>query len=211
MRSILFLLLLIGMQVNCWSQDTTLNNGSMRNTLSADKSKIVTDSTKLIIDSTKLHNPRKATRYSAMLPGLGQAYNKQYWKIPIVYGVLAIPVSTFIYNNDLYNKTKFAYTALIKQKNGDPSDVSKIDPTLKNLSIGSVQSYRNIFRRDRDYSILWFLIAWGVNVVDATVFGHLKEFDVSDNLSMRVEPLIQPQLRQTGISLHFNLKNSQAR
>jgi hypothetical protein len=146
-----------------------------------------------------------------MLPGLGQAYNKQYWKIPIVYGILAIPISTFIYNNDLYNKTKFGYTALQKQKNGDASDVDKIDPALKYLSIGSMQSYRNAFRRDRDYSILWFFIGWGINVVDATVFGHLKEFDVSDNLSMRIEPMIQPQLRQTGLSIHFNLKNTQTR
>jgi hypothetical protein len=206
MRSILFLLLLIGMQVNCWSQDTTLNNGSMRNTLSADKSKIVTDSTKLIIDSTKLHNPRKATRYSAMLPGLGQAYNKQYWKIPIVYGVLAIPVSTFIYNNDLYNKTKFAYTALIKQKNGDPSDVSKIDPTLKNLSAGSLQSYRNLFRKNRDYSIMWFIIAWGINVVDASVSGHLKAFDVSNNLSLKMAPMRPDPYQQTGLSLQLQWK-----
>jgi hypothetical protein len=191
MRSIFILLLLIGMHANCWSQDTT--------------AKIA------IPDTVKHHNPRLATKYSALLPGLGQAYNKQYWKIPIVYGVLAIPVSTFIYNNDLYNKTKFGYTALLKQKNGDASDISKIDPALKNLSLGSMQSYRNAFRRDRDYSILWFFIAWGVNVVDATVFGHLKEFDVSDNLSMRIEPMIQPQLRQTGLSVHFNLKNAHAR
>jgi len=205
MRSILILLLLIGLQVNCWSQDTTVNKAMLSPTGKVDSSKAS------ITDTVKHHNPKLATKYSAMLPGLGQAYNKQYWKIPIIYGVLAIPVSTFIYNNDLYNKTKFGYTALIKQKNGDASDVSKIDPTLKGLSIGSMQSYRNIFRRDRDYSILWFLIAWGVNVVDATVSGHLKEFDVSNNLSLRIEPTIQPQLRQTGISLQFNLKNTHAR
>lgn len=205
MRLILFLLLLIGLQANCWSQDSTMNKGIDKPTLTLDSAKIA------IADTIKHHNPKLATRYSAMLPGWGQAYNKQYWKIPIVYGVLAIPVSTFIYNNDLYNKTKFAYTALLKQKNGDASDVDKIDPSLRQLSIGSMQSYRNIFRRDRDYSILWFLIAWGVNVVDATVYGHLKEFDVSDNLSMRVEPMIQPQLRQTGVTLHFNLKKSHSR
>ena len=205
MRSIFILLLMIGWQANCLSQDTIVNKKKTAPCLSNDTSKA------MLFDSVKRHNPRLATRYSAMLPGLGQAYNKQYWKIPIVYGVLAIPVSTYIYNNDLYNKTKFAYAALIKQKNGDASDVDKIDPALKSLSIGSLQSYRNIFRRDRDYSILWFFIGWGVNVVDATVFGHLKDFDVSDNLSMRVTPVIQPQLRQTGISLQFNMKNTHAR
>lgn len=205
MKSVFILLLLIGWQADCFGQDTTVNKKTTDPSLSTDSSK------QILFDSVKRHNPRLATKYSAMLPGLGQAYNKQYWKIPIVYGVLAIPVSTYIYNNDLYNKTKFAYTALIKQKNGDASDVDKIDPSLKSLSIGSLQSYRNIFRRDRDYSILWFFIGWGVNVVDATVFGHLKDFDVSDNLSLRVTPVIQPQLRQTGISLQFNLKNTHAR
>ena len=116
-----------------------------------------------------------------------------------------------ISNGSLYNKTKFAYSALYKSQNGDASDIDKIDPALKNLSIGSVQSYRNIFRRDRDYSILWFVLGWGLNVVDATVSGHLKEFDVNSNLSLRIEPVIQPQMRQAGFSLQFNLKNSHAK
>lgn len=204
MRLILILLLFIGMQYDCLSQDSTMNK-------SVKPSSNNKDSLKLIIDSVKKHNPRLATKYSALVPGLGQAYNKQYWKMPIVYGILAVPIATFIYNNDLYNKTKFAYSALYKSQNGDASDIDKIDPALKNLSIGSVQSYRNIFRRDRDYSILWFVLGWGLNVVDATVSGHLKEFDVNSNLSMRVEPIIQPQLRQGGISLQFNLKNSHAK
>ena len=203
MRSILILLLLIGMQENCWSQDTTVNKAINNTALSTDTSKII------FADTVKRHNPRLATRYSAMLPGLGQAYNKQYWKIPIVYGILAIPISTFIYNNDLYNKTKFGYTALQKQKNGDASDVDKIDPALKNLSIGSMQSYRNAFRRDRDYSILWFFIGWGINVVDATVFGHLKEFDVSDDLSLNIHPSINPINNSKGLSLSLSMRTKE--
>ena len=204
MRLILFLFLFAGIQFNCLSQDSTMNPSVKP--ISNKK-----DSLRLSIDSVKRHNPRLATKYSALFPGLGQAYNKQYWKMPIVYGILAVPVATFIYNNDLYNKTKFAYSALYKSQNGDASDVDKIDPALKNLSIGSVQSYRNIFRRDRDYSILWFVLGWGLNVVDATVSGHLKEFDVNSNLSLRIEPVIQPQMRQAGFSLQFNLKNSHAK
>src|SRR3982751_3065886 len=61
-------------------------------------------------DSLKLiHDPRKATFRSAVIPGWGQAYNREYWKIPIVYGALAIPVSLYIYNNSYYQMTKFAY------------------------------------------------------------------------------------------------------
>lgn len=162
-------------------------------------------------DTVRHHNPRLATRYSLILPGLGQAYNKQYWKIPIVYGILAIPASTFIYNNDLYNKTKFAYQAQFKAQNGDPSDLAKIDPTLKNLSIGSLQSYQNIFRKDRDYSVLWMILAWGLNIADATVSGHLKEFNINSDLSFRIQPIVQPQFQQTGLSLQLHLRNSQAK
>jgi len=143
-----------------------------------------------------------------MMPGLGQLYNKQYWKLPIVYGALAIPVATYIYNNDIYNKTKFAYTAKFKAQNGDNSDLDKIDPSLKNLSIGSLQSYRNSFRKDRDYSVLWFILVWGLNVVDATVSGHLKEFDVNSNLAVSLHPIVEPQIHQTGLSLQFHFKNT---
>jgi hypothetical protein len=161
-----------------------------------------------LVDSTYHHSPNKATKYAAMMPGLGQLYNKQYWKLPIVYGALAIPVATYIYNNDIYNKTKFAYTAKFKAQNGDNSDLDKIDPSLKNLSIGSLQSYRNSFRKDRDYSVLWFILVWGLNVVDATVSGHLKEFDVNSNLAVSLHPIVEPQIHQTGLSLQFHFKNT---
>jgi len=163
------------------------------------------------LDTLPRHNPRLATKYSALFPGLGQIYNKQYWKLPIVYGALAIPVATYIYNDDIYKKTKFAYTAKFKAENGDNTDIDKIDPILKNLSLGSLQSYRNSFRKERDYSILWFILGWGLNVVDATVSGHLKEFDVSSNLAISIKPMVQPQLRQSGLSLQLHFKNKQGK
>jgi hypothetical protein len=111
-----------------------------------------------------------------------------------------------VYNNDLYAKTKFAYEARIQEANGDKSNVIKIDPSLKNLSAGSLQSYRNIFRKNRDLSIMWFIIAWGVNVMDASVSGHLKEFDVSNNLSVKMAPMKSDAYQQAGLSLQFNWK-----
>lgn len=157
------------------------------------------------------HIPSRATKRSAMIPGWGQAYNKQYWKIPLVYGVLAIPAATYVYNNDLYLKTKFAYQARFKEANGDASDVEKIDPVLNRLSLASLQSYRNIFRRDRDYSIMWFILGWGLNVIDATVAGHLKEFEVNNNLSLKVQPKYEPQFHQAGLSLQFRIKTAQSK
>lgn len=152
------------------------------------------------------HIPQRATRRSAMIPGWGQAYNREYWKIPLVYGVLAIPAITYFYNTSYYNKTKFAYEARFKAQNGDSSDIASIDPELTGLSIGSLQNYRNSFRRDRDYSILWFILAWGLQVVDATVFGHLRHFDVSNDLSMQVHPQFNPLTKTPALTLSFNLK-----
>ncbi|MDD2793003.1 MAG: DUF5683 domain-containing protein [Sediminibacterium sp.] len=152
------------------------------------------------------HIPRKATRRSAILPGWGQAYNREYWKIPIVYGVLAIPTVAYIYNQNYYKKTKFAFEARLKEQNGDSSDVSLIDPELSGLGLGSLQNYRNSFRQGRDYSILWFLLAWGLQVVDATVFGHLRQFNISNDLSMQVHPQFNPVNKMPSLSLSLNLR-----
>lgn len=155
----------------------------------------------------KPHDPRKAP-LKALLPGWGQAYNKQYWKIPVVYGILAIPTITYFYNNSMYKKTRFAYEALFKAQapTRDSSDYRQIDPQLQGLSITSIQSYRNAFRRDRDYSILWFIIAYGLQIADATVFAHLKHFDVSNDLSMQVSPTFNPVTKSPGFGLVMNIK-----
>jgi len=158
-------------------------------------------------DSVVKHDPRKATRRSALIPGWGQAYNREYWKIPLVYGAIAIPTVMFVYNNNWYKKTKYAYEAKYTfETTGDTTGLAAIDPDLKNLSTTSLQSYRNSFRRDRDYSILFFLLAWGLNVVDATVFGHLKDFDVSNNLSMNLKPQFNPTTRSPGLMVTFHPK-----
>jgi len=159
-------------------------------------------------DSTpKKHDPRIATRRSLILPGWGQAYNREYWKIPIVYGIIAIPTTLFFYNNSYYKKTKFAFEARFKEQQGDSSDVPAIAPELAGLSISSLQNYRNAFRRDRDYSILWFLAAWALQVADATVFAHLKNFDVSNDLSMQLSPSFNPYTKTPALSLTLNLSD----
>jgi hypothetical protein len=154
------------------------------------------------------HDPRKATFRSAVLPGWGQAYNKEHWKIPIVYAALGIPTGIFIYNNTWYKRTKFAHQAILKSEANPPdnSDLAKIHPDLTSLTKESLLFYRNQFRKSRDYSVLWFFIAWGLNVADATVFGHLKEFDVDDNLSLQLKPLLNAQ--SSGMSLVLNIKPS---
>jgi Family of unknown function (DUF5683) len=144
------------------------------------------------------HSPSKAAIRSALLPGLGQAYNKKYWKIPIVYGALAVPVYTYVYNKNWYDKTREAYE--IKFYN-DTSRYDEIDDQLKPLSEESLRAYRNEFRQSMDISILAFIIVWGLNVVDAAVDAHLKDFDISDNLSMKISPGHSEMAGTNGVSL----------
>lgn len=173
----------------------------------------ITDTNGVVLAPKKEpHDPNKATVRSAMIPGWGQAYNREYWKIPLVYGALAIPTATFFFNNSYYKKTKFAYDALYRSVNyQDNSLLGKIDKSvLKSdgtpYELAAYQSSRNFYRRNRDYSVLWFLILWGVNVVDATVFGHLQTFDVSDDLSMDVKPTFNTANNAPGVGLVVSLK-----
>ena len=208
---ILFVYTFIAFNLNAQNNKQQLANSTLIDTsikVKADTT-IPKDMTAKDTIVKKKHDPAKATRRSAIIPGWGQAYNHQYWKIPIVYGVLAVPASTFIYNNKWYKKTKDAYEIVVNEETDryDEIDPKLIDPaTGMPLSAQDLQYYRNTFRRNRDYSILFFLIAWGVNVVDATVFGHLKDFDVSDDLSMHLQPDYNPVTKQPGIGLAFNIK-----
>jgi hypothetical protein len=137
----------------------------------------------------------KAALRSAALPGWGQAYNKKYWKIPIVYGALAIPVATFSYNLKWYRKCREAYNIRFYNDTSVftpdlPTD--GIDPQLKPLSTSSLRLYRNEFRKNVDFSVLAFLALWGLNVVDAAVDGHLRSFNVSDDLSIKLDAVPSP-------------------
>jgi len=206
-RIVLILLLCCSTGITLMAQDAKrkLMGRSLFDTTAkkADSARIpavITNRTTVVPDTSsvlmkkKEHDPRKATIRSAIIPGWGQAYNREYWKIPVVWGALAIPALTFEFNNRYYKKTKFAYEAVYKfQQTGDATDRDKISADVKKsdgstYSLSEYQNSRNFYRQNRDYSILWFLILWGVNVVDATVFGHLKHFDVSDDLSLQIKP-----------------------
>ena len=151
----------------------------------------------------KAHSPRKAAIRSAILPGWGQIYNKKYWKLPIVYGALGTSGGIFFYNLKNYRDTRVAYRVKynMQYNQTDSALYSLIRANLRPLDIESLKYYRNSFRRDIDYSVLFFLILWGLNVVDATVDAHLKSFDVSPDLSFRFKPGYSETARTSGLSL----------
>jgi hypothetical protein len=166
----------------------------------------VKDSVTIIVDTgaKKKHSPKKAAIRSAILPGLGQIYNKKYWKLPIVYTAIGIPIGTFIYNKKWYNLTKDAAKMI---STGDTINYkNRVDSRLYIFFevpeyLNALLNARNEFRRNMDYSILFVLLFWGLNVVDATVDAHLKDFDIGDNLSLKIKPSLLQGNQIAGLSL----------
>ena len=164
-----------------------------------------TDST---ADSTKkkIFSPRTAAIRSAVLPGWGQAYNKKYWKMPIVLGALGATAYVFTFNMKEYKRVGYAYNVLVKKDTSNYKNVDKdLLPFVEANASNSLRNYRNTKRRDIDYSVLVFILFWGLNVVDATVDAHLKGFDVSDNLSLKIKPGYNSFSNTTGISFVFDI------
>lgn len=138
---------------------------------------------------------------SAILPGLGQAYNKKYWKIPVIYGGAAVLTYFVVENNSQYHTYKNAY---INRTDGDSSTIDEF-PTFSDDDLTVRIDY---YRRNRDLSYILLGVLYTLNIIDAYVDAHLKEFDVSDNLSLRTSPWINPSYngkQVAGLTFTFTL------
>ena len=155
-----------------------------------------------------VHSPAKAAARSAIVPGWGQAYNKKYWKIPIIYAALGTSAYIFAYNLTWYRRCRFAYTVAVNNAVASYDDVHiKLQPFVKDPNgEATLQYYRNEYRRYIDYSVVAFVLLWGLNVVDATVDAHLKSFDVSPDLSFQIKPGYSELGNTHGISLVLAIK-----
>lgn len=126
-------------------------------------------------------SPAKAAFYSAILPGLGQAYNKRYWKIPIVYGAIGTGVYFIIDSNKKHNQYRDEYKKRLE--NGGAYDTS--DPNFGKLSTESVVRGQKFYQKNRDLSVLITAGLYILNIVDANVDAHLLQFNVNDDLSLK--------------------------
>ena len=162
--------------------------------------------------SRKKHSPRKAALRSTILPGWGQVYNRKIWKVPIVYGALGTTAGVFIYNIKQYKEIQFAYKTLV---NNDTGNFHKIAPELQAFityrATDALFNARSEVRQNIDYSVLIFLAFWGLNVVDALVDAHLKDFDVSPDLSLKLKPTYNSSFSNLGVSLVFDIHKSKPR
>lgn len=197
------LVLIVPVQVSAQDKDSLVVSDAAGTVVPKDS---IAPATQADTTKERVFSPRKAAIYSAILPGLGQVYNKKYWKVPIVYAAVGIPVYLFFDNKNWYNRTRYALAIINSPNypNNGGDSLAKVHPQLQNLvrnkADNALQNYRNEFRRNMDYSILFTLLFWGLNVVDATVDAHLKGFNVSDNLSLKVKPAIL-STQSVGLSL----------
>lgn len=154
--------------------------------------------------------PAKASWYSTFVPGLGQAYNGDYWKIPVIYAGFSFLGYWYDLNQMQYKRYRTAYNAAT---DNDPSTVSEFDGML---SADGVKRYRDRFRRDRDYAILYISVFYVLNIIDANVFAHLSDFDVSENLAFNLTPTVMPETMFTspnaspalGLTLSITFKDN---
>lgn len=168
-------------------------------------------------DSIKVntHSPRKAALFSAVLPGLGQVYNKKYWKLPIIYGAGATAGYLVYYNYTIYDKLNTAYKY---RKDNNPETsleqfelnriINKQQIDLSLFGDDEILTLRNTYRRDLDLSVLFSAAIYGLNILDAVVDAHLYYFDVSEDLSVQMKPSATYALGilQPGLTLNLSFR-----
>ncbi len=160
----------------------------------------------------KKHSPRTATIMSAVLPGLGQFYNRKYWKIPLIYGGGA----AFIYFINDYNDRYYGFRTSLKQYNNNEDITnSRIANTVLRWEEQGVNSAdisdilkqgRDYYRKYRDLNVIFLSGFYVLNIIDAMVDAHFFVFDVSNDLTMNIRPAnVQGyHANAFGLSLCFN-------
>jgi len=142
--------------------------------------KLDADST--TVEKPETRSPRVAAIMSAAVPGLGQIYNKKYWKLPLVYGALGTAGYFYVANRVQWLDYKTAYLNDLDEEN-PPSSYA-----LEGATTDQLRSAADKSRGYMEYSVIAFGIVYALQIVDATVDAHLFHFDVSDDLSLRVQP-----------------------
>ncbi len=161
------------------------------------------------------HSPKVAGIASAIIPGLGQAYNKKYWKIPIVYAGFATTGYFIYYNYTIYSNFKKAYESRVDLDTNTILEsfnvwyITNTQPVyLAGFETSGLQTVQNTYRGYLDLSVIVAAGVYALNIIDAVVDAHLFYFDVGDDLSLNVKPFLVPgnqAIKSQGVTLtlHF--------
>lgn len=182
-RNILITIILFTTQLSFSQEETSM--------LSVDSQSFLEDT-----DSFDPLTPAKAAFYSAVLPGLGQAYNKRYWKIPIVYGALAIPLYYYSINAKAYNRYR---TAFKQRAAGEEDEFYDI------FSDASLESAQTFLKRNRDTSLLTFVGLYVLQILEASIDAHLLQFNITDKITFDPRLMNDDTSRNNYVGLSLNL------
>lgn len=149
---------------------------------------------------TQKQIPKKAALYSAVLPGLGQVYNKQYWKLGLVAIAGAGVTGFMIFNTQKYNTYQKAYIGRI---DNDPSTTD----TFTNYTLDDIDLLRKTYRKYREYTVIAGTLCYLVNILDAFTSAHMKSFDMSKNISFKALPVLIPG-QYAGIKIIYQFNNT---
>ncbi|MGD0710880.1 MAG: DUF5683 domain-containing protein [Bacteroidales bacterium] len=188
---ILITILLPSVQLNAQTSDTV--KAPKKDTV---KNKVTSDTNKIKV---KAHSPKKAMLFSACLPGLGQAYNKKCWKIPIIYVGAAAITYYAIRNLDSLKIYTNAY------KNKANGNLSAIDNFHNQYDLSDLQTLKTDYKRLTDITFILAGVLYALNIIDATVDAYMFNYDLSDDLSMHVIPAFYASRNYsyTGLSFSF--------
>lgn len=146
-------------------------------------------------------SPARAAFYSAVLPGLGQAYNGKYWKVPVVYGALGIGVYFYLENDRHYDRYRDAYKSRLAGQTTDEFTDESGSPLISTNGLIEAQRF---YQRNKEISILVTVGLYALNIIDANVDAHLQQFDVSEDLSFKPVLDIDRYSGKTGYGLTLN-------
>lgn len=141
-------------------------------------------------------DPKRATRMSLMIPGSGQIYNRDYWKVPFVYAGFGACLYAIQWNWVRYNDYIDAYKKFYDLETGQKLPVDRVDLYVRGTgetyqaTIDQVKRGRTFYRRWRDYGFVFFGVVYALSTVEANVAAHMKTFDISDDLTLKFEPTI---------------------
>ncbi|WP_204263065.1 DUF5683 domain-containing protein [Spongiivirga citrea] len=141
--------------------------------------------------------PAKAAFYSAVLPGLGQAYNSKYWKIPIVYGALGTSMYLYINNNNEYNRFRDEFKRRLDLGLDGPPETGE----FSNLTNQALIEAQELFQRNRDLALLISVGLYALNIIDANVDAHLQQYNVNEQLTFTPKIFQDPLNFSTSVTL----------
>lgn len=141
---------------------------------------------------------KRAGLLSALMPGMGQVYNRQYWKVPIVYALMGTTIYFIVQNNNEYNRYRKAYVSRLANPNS-------VDEFTGILNINGIKQYQDEAKKNMDLMTVLTVVVYAGQIMEAISGAHLRNFDISKDLTMQIRPVITP-VNTFGLGLVMNFK-----